>query len=242
MVPDETKVNEDVVNNMETSQKGKSNKRNGKGKHYLPIVRDHLLKCKNWKEIDSQEEYTLPGFKGVPEVLYCDDWKNLPLASENDVFILRDCQLSLGSTHKTTHELNIDGKLTKVSVRRGQCEGVKTCAAKECSSSYIVSRSQKVNRCPRHARQKVALKESGPCPVNVVHIAPVDSNDRRRWIMSLSLAPGGSGHNHGTPSPHSIPTMVKEDIRSAVLADPSRTASDLQKGKLTKLSHVFFIY
>ena len=50
-------------------------------------------------------------------------------------------QLSLGSTHKTTHELNIDGKLTKVSVRRGQCEGVKTCAAKKCSSSYIVSRS-----------------------------------------------------------------------------------------------------
>lgn len=60
MVPDETKVNEDIVNNMETSQKGKSNKRKGKGKHYLPIVRDHLLKRKNWKEIDSQEEYVLP--------------------------------------------------------------------------------------------------------------------------------------------------------------------------------------
>lgn len=40
----------------------------------------------------------------------------------------------------------------------------------------------------------------------------------------------GSGHNHGEPSPHTITTLIREDIRAVVIADPSKIAADLQKG------------
>ena len=155
------------------------------------------------------------------------------MASTNDSFIVKDCQLSLGPTHTTVMELDIDGKSTKVSIRRGQCEGVKVCSGAGCNRQYIVSRSQKLNRCPEHGKKKTGLKESGPCPVNVVYVTPKNTADKQRWIVTLSL--DGSGHNHGKPSPHTIPTSVREDIKAAVITDPSKTAADLQKGNFITL-------
>ena len=125
-------------------QTTKSGKRNGRGKHYLPVIKTLLLIREAWDAIDNEEAYTLPGFANLPKVLYCSDWEHLPLASTNDSFIVKDCQLSLGPTHTTVRELDIDGK--SVSIRRGQCEGVKVCSGAGCNRPYIVSRSQKLNR------------------------------------------------------------------------------------------------
>lgn len=213
-------------------QTTKSRKRNGRGKHYLPVIKTLLLNREAWEEIENEEAYALPGFTNLPKVLYCSDWEHLPLASTSASFIVKDCQLSLGPTHATVREIDIDGKLTKVSIRRGQCEGVKVCAEEGCNRQYIVSRSQKMNRCPEHGKKKIGLKESGPCPVNVVYVTPENIADKQRWIVTLSL--DGSGHNHGKPSPHTIPTSVREDIKAAVIADPSKTAADLQKGNFIK--------
>ena len=155
------------------------------------------------------------------------------MASTNDSFIVKDCQLSLGSTHITVRELDIDGKTTKVSIRRGQCNDVKVYSGEGCNRQYIVSRSQKLNRCPEHEKKKIGLKESGPCPVNVVYVTPKNTADKQRWIVTLSF--DGSGPNHGKPSPYTIPTSVREDIKAAVIADPSKAAADLEKGNFIVL-------
>ena len=42
----------------------------------------------------------------------------------------------------------VEGKKTSLYVRRGPCEGVKTCAGADCE--YVVSKRQKINRCLRH--------------------------------------------------------------------------------------------
>jgi len=214
-------------------QTTKSRKRNGRGKHYLPVIKTLLLTREAWDEIENEEAYALPGFTNLPKVLYCRDWEHLPLASTSDSFIVKDCQLSLGPTHATVRELDIDGKPTKVSIRRGQCEGVKVCCGEGCNRQYIVSRSQKLNRRPEHGKKKIGLEESGPCPVNVVYVTPKNIADKQRWIVTLSL--DGSGHNHGKSSPHNIPTSVREDIKAAVIADPSKTTADLQKGNFITL-------
>lgn len=227
-VPDQDENGEVCANEYDNIPSNKPRKRKGRGKHYLPIIKDLLKTTESWNDIKNKEDYTLPGFSSL-QVSYCSDWKSLPLASSNDSFIVKDCQLSVGPTHSVKQELSVSGVVTKVTVRRGQCEGVKFCSGDGCAEKYIVSRSQKLNRCPEHSKAKVPLSESGPCPVNIAYVTPDDTTDRRRWIISLSL--NGNGHNHGIPSPHTIPTRVKEDIKVAVEADPSRTAADLQKGK-----------
>jgi len=206
-------------------QTTKSRKRNGRGKHYLPFIKTLLLTREAREKIENEEVYVLPGFTNLPKVLYCSDWEHLPLASTNDSFIVKDCQLSLGPTHTTVWELDIDGKLTKVSIRCGQCEGLKVCSGEGCNRQYIVSKFQKLNRCPEHSKKKIGLQESGSCPVNIVYVTPKNIANKQGWIVTLSL--DGSGHNHGKPSPHTIPISVQEDIKAAVIVDASKTAADL---------------
>lgn len=233
-VPDRDNAAERRDNDLGNVHSSKPTERKGRGRHYLPVIKDLLLTKESWDDIVSKEDYMLPGFSSLPKVSYCNDWKTIPLASSNDSFMEKDCQLSLGPTNSTKHELSIMGVLTKVSIRRGHCEGVKFCRGEGCDKKYVVSRSQKVNRCPEHSKTKIPLEESGPCPVNIAYVKPEASSDRRRWIVTLSL--DRSGHNHSMPSPHTIPTAVKEDMRAAVAVDPSRTAFDLQKGKHELLS------
>ena len=104
--------------------------------NYLLIVRDLLLSCKTWREINSQEAYALTGLTSVPEILYCSGWKNLPLTSSKDSFILK---IASYPYDPLTQLHTIDGKLTKDSIRRGQCEAVKLYSAEGYSGSYAFS-------------------------------------------------------------------------------------------------------
>ena len=60
----------------------------------------------------------------------------------------------------------VEVKKTSWYVRRGPCEGVKTCVGsdREC----VVSNRQKINRCIRH-REIYSLLLSGPCIAHMVY-------------------------------------------------------------------------
>lgn len=193
------------------------------GKHYLPKIKSLLKSDKDWVVLENGDDYMYPGFKAT--VVFCQDWREVALAACDGDFIFKDCQLSTGGSHSTKHKISINNTETDVFVKRGQCEGVKVCSGKDCG--YIVSRCQHKNRCSQHSSEP--LKSTGKCPINIVYVIPVDSNDRRRWIMSCALE-GDQSHNHDRPSPHLLPTMLKNDITNALKKDPSLTAIQIQKG------------
>lgn len=231
----------DNKNQLPVSKVGKSvgARSKGGGRQYLPLVRELLASSQSWKAITKSEEYMFPGFEETgssnqngANILVCHNWRDCQ--SGCDDFLMRDCQLAIGSTTIQTKMIAIDGKETEVSIRRGVCQGVKRCQTSNCN--YVVSRAQHANRCSKHG-PKVQLVVTGPCPVNLVYVTPTETEDRRRWLITISNeVDRPTYHSHEKPSPHGIPTKLQNDLTEAVCTEPSRTASQLQKGNLNSIN------
>ena len=79
------------------------------------------------------------------------DWRRLSFeANTRPHFIWDDNQLPIRGSQTKKHNIIVEGKKTSLYVRRGPCEGVKTCAGPDCE--YVVSNRQKINRCLRHRK------------------------------------------------------------------------------------------
>ena len=204
-----------------------------KGKEFLRCPRDVLVLDPavdplNGLKLTDKDQYEFPGFETDPQssqkpLAYVEDWRKLPFAaSTRPHFIWDDNQLSIRSSQTTKHDIIIEGKNTSLNVRRGPCEGVKTCAGPDCD--YVVCNRQKINRCVRH-RENYSLLSSGACTAHMVYIWPCN-DDGRRWV---GVVPG-TGHNHNKPAPHNMSSKVKEDIQRVVSGDSSKKTKDIMKG------------
>ena len=205
----------------------KNVKRSGRGHHHLPKIKRCLENSKNWVQLKSKDQYEYPGFQeneNIHSLAYVEDYTKLKFAATTRIhFIWDDNQLSKRSTQTSSHEITIDGKTTKVNVRRGPCEGVKKCSG-SLTCNYVVSNKQKVNRCTDHSANS-PLVSTGACPAHMVYIWPCQ-DDGRRWV---GVVPG-TDHNHPKPAPHVMSSKVKEDIQRVVSDDSTKTTKDIMKG------------
>lgn len=158
--------------------------------------------------------------------VFCEDVSKFYNKSDTIDIFTKDCELSSSQSHTSPQIIEIDGLKTEVVVRRSVCVGVKVCAASDCN--YTVSTVQRINRCKSHSNSH-GLQKSSQCPVNIVNIWPKKRDDRRRWIGILTLGETVC-HNHGKPSPRKLPSSLVNDLKCAVLLDPSKKAKELQKG------------
>ncbi|PFX32199.1 ATP-dependent DNA helicase RecQ [Stylophora pistillata] len=203
-------------------------KRSGRGHHHLPKIQEALKHSDTWEKLTRKDQYEFPGFDNDSQLsqkplAYVEDWRRLPFAaSTRSHFMWDDNQLSKRHSQTNKHELIVEGQKTSLFVRRGPCEGVKTCAAPECE--YVVSNRQKINRCVNH-RENCSLISSGPCTSHMVYMWPC-IDDGRRWV---GVVPG-TRHNHSKPAPHNVSSKVKEDIQRLISDDSSKKTKDIMKG------------
>ena len=210
----------------ERSPKGESSR--CKGKQYMPMIRAALASKDNWRTMTSEDDYMYPGFGMSPEkFVYCEDVKKFLDGSGNMDMLNKDCELSSSQSHFSPQVIDVDGQKTEVVVRRFVCAGVKVCGAQDCE--YTVSTAQRINRCKLHKKTH-GLCKSEQCPVSIVHVKPKE-DDGRRWVGTLTLQGATQCHNHAKPSPRKLPVSVVDDLKQAVLLDPSKKAKDLQKGR-----------
>ena len=147
-------------------------KRCGRGHHHLPKIKSCLENSKNWVQLKSKDQYEYPGFQEneiIHSLAYVEDYTKLRFAAITRIhFIWDNNQLSKRSTQTSSHEITIDGKKTKVNVRRGPCEGLKKWSG-SLTCNYIVSNKQKINRCAVHIANS-PLVSTGACPAHMVYI------------------------------------------------------------------------
>ena len=129
-------------------------KRSGRGHHHLPKLKEVLKHSDTWHKLTDKDQYEFPGFEtdlqsSQKPLANLRDWRRLPFeANTRPHFIWDDNQLPIRGSQTTKHNIIVEGKKTSLYVRRGPCEGVKTCAGPDCE--YVVSKRQKINRCLRH--------------------------------------------------------------------------------------------
>lgn len=201
-----------------------------RGKQYMPMIRSALKSQENWVKMTSEDDYIYPGYGNSPDkFVFCEDVSKFLNSSDNTDIFTKDCELSSAQSHTSPQIMEIDGLKTEVMVRRFACAGVKVCGAPDCN--YTVSTAQRINRCRLHSNTH-GLQKSDQCPVNIVSIKPKKDDDQRRWIGTLTLGEMVPCHNHAKPSPRKLPASVINDLKQAVLLDPSKKAKDLQKGNV----------
>lgn len=194
----------------------------------MPIIRSALASKNNWVKMSSEDDYVYHGYGNSPEkFLFCEGVSKFRNKSDTIDIFTNDCELSSSKSHTSPQIIEIDGLKTEVIVRRSVWAGVKVCGASDCN--YTVSTAQRINRCKSHSNSH-GLQKSEQCPVNIVNIWPKKPDDRRRWMGTLSLDEPVPRHNHGKPSPRKLPSSLVNDLKSAVLLDPSKKAKELQKG------------
>ena len=160
-------------------------KRSGRGHHHLPKLKEVLKHSDTWHKLTDKDQYEFPGFEtdlqsSQKPLANLRDWRRLPFeANTRPHFIWDDNQLPIRGSQTTKHNIIVEGKKTSLYVRRGPCEGVKTCAGPDCE--YVVSNRQKINRCLRHWKNQ-SLLSSAPCSVHMVYIWPCN-DDGRRWLV-----------------------------------------------------------
>ena len=94
---------------------------------------------------------------------------------------------------------NIDGVATSLMANRSYCSGVKVCAGEQCT--YSVSTKQRVNHCPEHGHEKMALLPTGPCTCYITYVYPENAQeDGRRWFVAINAEKKDEIHNHPLPS------------------------------------------
>ena len=129
-------------------------KRSGRGHHHLPKLKEVLKHSDTWHKLTDKDQYEFPGFEtdlqsSQKPLANLRDWRRLPFeANTRPHFIWDDNQLPIRGSQTKKHNIIVEGKKTSLYVRRGPCEGVKTCAGPDCE--YVVSKRQKINRCLRH--------------------------------------------------------------------------------------------
>ncbi len=89
---------------------------------------------------------------------------------------------------------------------------------------WLYSISQTESKYMLHHRDTHKLKNSGPCPAQLIYIWPTN-DDGHRWI---GIKPGLK-HNHSKPA-HVIPQETKHKIKTALTSDSTHMTKDLQKG------------
>ena len=140
-----------------------------------------------------------------------------------------DIQLSKGPLNKDRKiEVEINGKMEKLTYRTAPCNGIKYCSFEGCN--YIASVREK-RPCSHH---KSPLSKTSSCPVELVYIYPEDSNDNCRRIGGLIRCPKESVenlHNHPMPPPSAIAQCIKKKISTAVQLNPTLKPSDIACGK-----------
>ena len=144
----------------------------------------------------------------------------------------KDCELSSSQSHFSPQVIDVDGQETEVVVRRFVCAGVKVCGAPDCE--YTVFTAQRINRCKLHKKTH-GLCKSEQCPVSIVHVKP-EEDYGRRWVGTLTLQGATQCHNHAKPSPRKLPVSVADDLKQAVLLDPSKRLRIYKKVDNNQLS------
>ncbi len=199
----------------------KSKKDNG-GLHYVPVIKCMLADETKWLTITTKEHNEFPGFSASNVLFHSADYKKETFAAKSRPhYMSDDNQLTKSSSQTQIHTVAVNGQEIKLNIRRSFCEGVKVCSGGDCSG-YVVTNRQKVNRCPRHADNKV-LNLTGKCPTQFVYIWPVE-DDGKRWVGTIG------DRNHPRPAPRKILTKVQEDIQSAAKTNIRSTAKDILKG------------
>ena len=162
---------------------------------------------------------------------YIDDVTKLPHYTSSDPdFLWSDVQFSKHSSTKQLIEVNGHGGVQKLSwFHRAQCKGAKKC--EECD--LTVCNSTIRNTCREHVNSP--LIQVSDCEVEFVYLRHEDPNDNQRWIGGLlrkhSFSAAKNFHSHGKIVPHRIPQKVRKEISSAVIANPSLTASQISSGQ-----------
>lgn len=192
----------------------------------MPKIKEALKHSDTWEKLTHKDQYEFPGFETDSQfsekpLAYVEDWRLLPFAaSTRSHFMWDDNQLSKRGSQTKKHDLIVEGQKTSLFVRRGPCEGVKTCAGPNCE--YVVSNRQKVNRCVHH-RENYSLISSGPCIAHMVYMWPCIDDGRR----CVGVVPG-TRHNHNKPAPH-MSSKVKEDIQRVISDDSSKKTNGIMK-------------
>ena len=164
------------------------------------------------------------GSLNIQAIGFCKDIKNMPGfgSHQRTHFFWDDNQLTKRHTNSMVCQMMVNGKQTEVTFKRAPCEGVKMCEHDGCG--YTVSNRQKKNKCQDH-EETDKLKNTGPCPAQLIYIYP-KYDDGRRWI---GIVPGLK-HNHAKPAPHAISQELKEKIKQALKIDSTLTTKDLGYG------------
>ena len=105
-------------------------------------VKEVLKHSDTWHKLTDKDQYEFPGFEtdlqsSQKPLANLRDWRRLPFeANTRPHFIWDDNQLPIRGSQTTKHNIIVEGKKTSLYVRRGPCEGVKTCAGPDCE--YVV--------------------------------------------------------------------------------------------------------
>ena len=182
----------------------------------LPLVKKLLESKENWKEIIDKENYQFFGTFSFPSqnmLWYVEDISKLPhyTASDPD-FLWSDVQFSKNSSTKQLIAVKNDREVQKLWFHRAQCKGAKKC--EQCD--HTVCNSTIRNTCCEHSSSP--LVQISDCDVEFVYLRSEDASDNRRWIG-------------GKIASHRIPQKVRQEITSAVIANPSLTTSQISNGQ-----------
>ena len=150
------------------------------------------------------------------------------MASDPD-FLCSDVQFSKSSSTKQLIEVKNDKGVQKLWFHKAQCKGVKKC--EQCD--HTVCNSTIHNTCREHSN--FPLVQVSDCDVEFVYLKPEDANDNQRWIGGLlrkhSFPTAKNFHSHGRIASHRIPQKVRQEITSAVIANPSLSTSQISNGQ-----------
>ena len=120
-------------------------------------------------------------------------------------------------------------QLIEVKNDRAQCKGVKKC--EQCD--HTVCNSTIRNTYREHSNSP--LVQVSDWSVEFVYLRPEDINDNQRWVGGLlrkhSFPATENFHSHGKIASHRIPQKVRQEITSAVFANPSLTTSQISNGQ-----------
>ena len=210
-------------------------KRKGRGCHLLPLVRKLLESKENWRSIEDKENYQFLGTFSSPSqsiLWYIEDIAKLPHYTPSDSdFLWSDIQFSKNSSTKQLIEVktDLDRGVKKLWFHRAQCKGVKKC--EQCE--HTVSNSTIRNTCREHSDSP--LVQIPDCDVEFVYLRPEDASDNQKWIGGLlrkySFQAVNSFHLHSKIASHRIPQKVRNEITSAVIANPTLTTSQISNGQ-----------
>ncbi len=75
---------------------------------------------------------------------------------------------------------------------------------------------------------------SGNCPVEFVYLWPDNEEDKRRWLAAISrlcCTEEANLHTHPVPPASKLPSQLKSDWKSAVIANPTTKTHSLMMGE-----------